>query len=768
MKIFFKIITVALLYVVFAYFCIAFFAANHFISLIWPASGLALAALLLGGKRYAVSVFIGAWLANSLAGNNPVTSATIAVGNSLAALLATELLRRQPHFNLKLITLRDYLHLMLWGAGVGGLCAALVGSTTLILFGYSSNKDYIQHLLHWWMGDALGIILMTPLILAWREWSHESQRWQQIFKLSILLFITFLLGQAIFFDWFHETVGLLAHGHWMYLLITLTAIYTGIQGVTLVSLLIISQAVVGAAQGVGFFFDDLSQTGLVNVWFYSLILANVGMAQATYLSERKQIEASLMKEKQRYQFLFQATSDGIYLVNQAGQLLEANAAFYQMLDMPFDAPLSMNDWDALWSADALFAKIPLNKETPSIFVSQHRQFNKQLIDVEINAKRIEIDGQSLLIASSRSITERLRFEAKLQDSENRFRTVANAVPALIWMTGRDKQFIWFNQVWLDFTGRRMEQELGNGWTNGIHLDDLVHCLNTLSTHFERRQEFRMEYRFRRYDGEYHWVLNAGKPFYDRQQTFLGYIGSCLDITDRKRAEMNLQEFSEIAAHHLQEPARRILSFTQRLHRQLENVQLNDEIILNLRYIEESAQRQRALIGDIQLYLAASEPRDSIEAINIANVVRSVVKTYQEQINECGATIDCADLPLIHMDKARFTDIINILLENSLLYSRRDRAPHIGIKGEIQLGRLYCEFSDNGIGILAEYRHRVFNVFERLQTNGNTHSTGIGLAIVKRIVESCEGSVILKETLGGGVSVLFDLPLYKNDLESTIP
>jgi PAS domain S-box-containing protein len=138
-------------------------------------------------------------------------------------------------------------------------------------------------------------------------------------------------------------------------------------------------------------------------------------------------------------------------------------------------------------------------------------------------------------------TERKRADQTLRESEERFRTVANNAPVLIWMSGPDKLCNFFNQGWRGFTGRTMEQEFGEGWLAGVHPDDLDHCLGTYSSAFDARRDFKMEYRLRRFDGEYRWILDYGVPRLDSDGTFRGYIGSCIDITDRKSAEESLRE-----------------------------------------------------------------------------------------------------------------------------------------------------------------------------------------------------------------------------------
>ena len=122
-----------------------------------------------------------------------------------------------------------------------------------------------------------------------------------------------------------------------------------------------------------------------------------------------------------------------------------------------------------------------------------------------------------------------------RESELRFRLVANTAPVMIWMSGTDKLCNYFNEPWLHFTGRTLESELGNGWTDGVHPDDLPQCLQAYTDSFNRREPFRMEYRLRRYDGEHRWILDTGMPRFTQERQFTGYIGSCIDVTDRKAA-----------------------------------------------------------------------------------------------------------------------------------------------------------------------------------------------------------------------------------------
>jgi PAS domain S-box-containing protein len=167
------------------------------------------------------------------------------------------------------------------------------------------------------------------------------------------------------------------------------------------------------------------------------------------------------------------------------------------------------------------------------------------------------------------INERKQAEGALRESEERFRLVSNTAPVMIWMSGIDKLCTYFNQPWLDFTGRSLADELGNGWADGVYAEDFERCLQTYNHSFDRREPFKMEYRLRASDGEFRWVLDTGVPRFNSDGSFAGYIGSCMDVTERKLAEDVVRSISSRLIEAQEEERTRIArelhdDFSQRL------------------------------------------------------------------------------------------------------------------------------------------------------------------------------------------------------------
>lgn len=170
------------------------------------------------------------------------------------------------------------------------------------------------------------------------------------------------------------------------------------------------------------------------------------------------------------------------------------------------------------------------------------EFIALIISALMLAGVLRIGAYFRLIRTAQAERDRAMEEAR--EGAVRFRTLADSGQALIWTSGTDKKCDYFNQSWLLFTGRTLEQELGDGWAEGVHPDDLESCIETYCSAFDRRERFSLIYRLRRHDGEYRWIQDDGLPSFDSQGNFLGYIGHCLDITERKQSEEALKKHKE--------------------------------------------------------------------------------------------------------------------------------------------------------------------------------------------------------------------------------
>ncbi len=182
---------------------------------------------------------------------------------------------------------------------------------------------------------------------------------------------------------------------------------------------------------------------------------------------------------------------------------------------------------------APFALAPNHGEVECRMAHRERGFRT----IRWNARPFPSDNK--IYAYGHDVTERKNAEHAVRESEARFRRMADAAPVLIWMADTAKNFIYFNRPWLEFSGRPHGQEIGLGWMQGIHEQDRPRFERAYESHFGQRNSFRAEFRLRRADGQYRWVVCHGTPRYDESETFCGYIGSCFDVTDQHEVEAHL-------------------------------------------------------------------------------------------------------------------------------------------------------------------------------------------------------------------------------------
>ncbi len=414
------------------------------------------------------------------------------------------------------------------------------------------------------------------------------------------------------------------------------------------------------------------------------------------------------------------------------------------------------------------------------------------IDVDAAGKPFRIFGTLQDITED---ADRKKAEAKLKESEEKFRTLANTAPVLIWVADADKLYNYFNKGWLEYTGRSMNLEIGSGWADGIHPEDFAHYHDTYVSSFDARQEFIMEYRLKRYDGEYHWIQDHGIPRFSSKGIFEGYIGTCIDIHDKKMAhelleqkvkertaelknlnlelEKNnseLQSFNYVASHDLQEPLRKIQTYSNRIMEK-EAGKLPDTVKDYLQKIRSAAHRMHILIEDLLTFSQTKASDHNFKLVNLNLIFEEVQTILRHAIDEKGADIKYPILPSIVGMPFQLQQLFANVLSNAIKYSKRNVPPQIQIRVGIVNGEhlkninisseaeyYKITIKDNGIGFDNKHAERIFEVFQRLHGRHEYSGTGIGLAICKKIVQNHKGYIIADGKVGEGATFSIFLPV----------
>jgi PAS domain S-box-containing protein len=365
-------------------------------------------------------------------------------------------------------------------------------------------------------------------------------------------------------------------------------------------------------------------------------------------------------------------------------------------------------------------------------------------------------------------------EIDLRESEVRFRIVADTAPVLMWTSGTDKACTFINKAWLEFTGRKLEQDLGNGWTESVHPDDHEMCLQTYVTAFDARQPFNMKYRLRRYDGEYRYVTDVGVPHFGPHGTFRGYIGTCVDVTDLLQQEKALQrqrhdidqlsrlsllgEMTASIAHELNQPLTGITSNANAAQRFIDrgNVDLDTirEILVD---IGSDARRASNVIQHIRNTIKKGAAIR--EEIDLNKLVAQVAHMLQPdaRAHSCKlTTLLSKSLPPIAGDPIAIQQVLINLIKNAFDAMGKMPLENREVKISTQPnGEDTIEVSvrDAGPGISNEAEERLFEQFFTTKDEG----IGMGLAIVRSVIESHGGKIKAENAQGGGARFHFTLP-----------
>jgi PAS domain S-box-containing protein len=370
----------------------------------------------------------------------------------------------------------------------------------------------------------------------------------------------------------------------------------------------------------------------------------------------------------------------------------------------------------------------------------------------------------------------------LQESEQRFRSLADTAPVLVWIAGPDKGLTYFNKPWLDFTGRTMAEEAGDGWKHSVYPGDLDFCYHTYSDAFDRHEPYSAEYRIRRHDGVYRWILDKGVPRYSSTGEFQGFIGSCIDIEDMKRsndlvlanAQLKNQqaqllainktkdEFIALASHQLRTPATAVKQYISLLMHEFVGP-LTDEQQKYLKIAYESNERQLLIIHDLLKTAQIDSSRYTLEkkVLDISRIIEEAAREVRttcelknqrvvlEDIESVKTEIDANEIKLVFVN----------LLENASKYSYPDTEIRVTMKKTAK--RVEISVQDSGVGVSKADAKRIFDKFTRVdnELSDTVTGTGFGLYWVKRIVRMHGGSIRVDSEVGKGATFTMRLPLY---------
>ena len=395
----------------------------------------------------------------------------------------------------------------------------------------------------------------------------------------------------------------------------------------------------------------------------------------------------------------------------------------------------------------------------------------------------------------RDITAEKNHRVELEESEQKFRLLANSMAQQVWTADTQGNLNYFNQSVFDFSGLTLEQIIKDGWLQIVHPEDREENIQQWIKAISTGKDFLFEHRFRRYDGEYRWQLSRAIPQKDEHGNIQMWVGTSTDIQNQKifanelerqvqertkelaqnnieleKTNKELEAFAYISSHDLQEPLRKIQTFATRLlDKEYNNLSENGKD--HFRRMQNAAERMQTLINDLLAYSRTNTFERKYEKINLNKMIEEVKEDMQEELLQKNATLEAAQLCEINIIPFQFRQLLHNLISNSLKFSNPNRPPHLKIKNKIGKGiefkndklldsTTYCHISisDNGIGFEQHFSEKIFELFQRLHGKNEYNGTGIGLAIVKKIVENHNGIITAKGQLNKGATFDIYLPM----------
>jgi|GEM_PF-3459427 len=410
-----------------------------------------------------------------------------------------------------------------------------------------------------------------------------------------------------------------------------------------------------------------------------------------------------------------------------------------------------------------------------------RNFSGGLIDVLVRIDFPEHDDYSRVHVILFDITERKKAERIIRDSEARFRNLADNAPVMIWITDQKGYCHYLNRQWYDFTGQRIEEGHGIGWTDAVHPDESAMAAQVFLDASRNEQPYRIEFRLRRWDGVYRWVIDSAVPRRDADGQFMGYIGSVVDIHDQKlfseelerlarertqaleRSNIDLRQFAHVASHDLREPVRKVATFQSRLVQEFGAV-LPPRARTYLAKIEKAARRSNDMIEGLLLSTTVESSKEPLQAVDLNALLEALLEDMDVVIELRRASISHNGLPVVAGIPILLYHLFHNLLQNALKFARADRAAQVEIQSEPvfiegrPFGRISCR--DYGIGFPVDLADAIFEPFKRLHSKDEYEGAGLGLAFCLQVAQRHGGRIWAEGSEGTGSVFIVELPLWQ--------
>lgn len=504
----------------------------------------------------------------------------------------------------------------------------------------------------------------------------------------------------------------------------------------------------------------------------------------------------LMEREMNFRTLIMQAPVGICIVRNNPVVAEVvNDVFLQLIGK---TRIELNNkpyWDALDGIKDIYEPIiayvfktgvPFVGREQAVTLLRNGREQKLFIDFVCEPLRETNSAVNKVIIIAIEVTDKVLARKKIEESRDYLSSIMESLPQMAWAANATGDVTYVNKQWKDYTG--LKNELDHSWASLLHPKDAEAFVIQWNAALRKGTTFEQEVRYKKYTGEFRWHFIRAVPIVNTANQVAKWVGTCTDIHDQKlslegleikisertrdlqRSNLELQQFAYIASHDLQEPLRKIATFTELLGNNLgEDVDTKSKSYLGK--ITASAKRMLTLIQGVLNFSQLSKGEEFFALVDLNEVVAEVISDFELTIAEKGAHIHTDRLPVIPGIRLQLMQLFSNLLSNALKFSVPGKYPEIFIKvcdlalhevsdyPALNPRRTYIclEFKDNGIGFSQEYAEQVFVIFQRLNDRQSYSGTGIGLALCKRIVLNHKGEIYARSTPEEGSSFYIILP-----------
>jgi PAS domain S-box-containing protein len=499
--------------------------------------------------------------------------------------------------------------------------------------------------------------------------------------------------------------------------------------------------------------------------------AAVAIEQAQLYRELRQFKTTLDQTRDCV-FMFDPETLQFFYVNQ-GAIEQVGYTAEELLCM---TPLDIKpEYDAA-RFRAMVAPLLAGEVGLHTFETVHRHKDGHDVPVEVVLQHVvspDVGGR--FVAVVRDVSERKQAELRLRESEHRYRALADAMPLVVWTADAAGSVTSFNQRWFEYTGRTSTETLGDGWQPVIHPDDLERTISAWGHAVATGEPYEIEYRWRRgTDGAYRWWLGRALPVHDDHGRTAYWVGTGTDIDDRKQHEAQLathteelahiakmledrnrelDQFAYVTSHDLKAPLRGIANLSQWIEEDFGR-EVPAEVRSHLDLLRGRINRMESLIDGILLYSRIGRTTNSQEPVDVRALLEEIVDLLAPPPDVI--VVSNLDLPPIKAQRMPLQQVLSNLIGNAIKH-RGGKPVTITVDAQVRGGLVEFSVRDTGPGIAPPYHERIFGIFQTLVSRDKVEGSGLGLALVKKIVEHQGGKVRLESDEGQGAAFFFTWP-----------